>query len=160
MVMMSVLMTMCMPMSGQAAGKAVGLENLDHLVVVNVHPVERLAQSGIIGREQPCWLRFDRKMEVAHGPANDGCGVRLHIERNFQHQLGFLVNDIARLIAGPHDIAMAQRCLHLEAKLRAIGRHSAPQTLSAFLSVHANGNFWQRSVKRCQRCVDELHDND
>jgi len=94
-------------MPGQAAGKAMRLKNLNHLVVMNVHPVERLAQASVIGREQPRWLRLNGKMEIADGPADNRRGIRLHIERDFQHELGFLTNDIARLVAGPHNIAVA-----------------------------------------------------
>ena len=72
-----VLAAVCVPMSGQAAGKTMRLKHLDHLVVVNVHPVERLTQSGVIGREQPRVLCFDGEMQIAHRPADDGRRVRL-----------------------------------------------------------------------------------
>ena len=142
--MMSVLMTMTM--AGQAAGEAVWLKHLDRFVVVNVHPVERLAQSGIIGCKQSCLLCFNGKMKVAHGPADDGSGVRFHIKRNLQHRLGFLSDDIPRLVADPDDIAMAEGCLAFETKLRAILGLGAPQAFGKFPPIHAHGYFKQRVI--------------
>jgi hypothetical protein len=148
---------MMMSVAGQAAGKAVRLKNLDRLVVVNVHPVKRLAQSGVIGREQPRVLRLDGEMQVAHGPADDRRGVRLYIERDFQQELGLLADDVARLVTRPHDIAVTQRRLHLETEFRAVLRRGTPQPLGEFLSVHAQGNFGKHVIGRQQWGVDEMH---
>lgn len=51
-----------------AGGEAVRAKHLGRRVKRDAGPGQRLAERGVVGRQQTPWLRLDREMQVAHRP--------------------------------------------------------------------------------------------
>ena len=123
-----------------------------------MHPVQHRSQGRIVGGEQPPGLRLHRKMQIAHRPAGHRRRLRSRVERNLQHRLRLLLDDVGASLQHLHHLAVHERHLEFEAEFRAVVRPAAPQPFRQRAALHADRNRgWGASVGCGQRSSHKVH---